>query len=56
MNTMWSVTRENHVYVFWRGKLIYKRWCDPANRADGSGKVFDLYGNPWWADHREQAK
>jgi hypothetical protein len=43
---MWSETRDNHVYVYWRGVLIYKRW---VTEDGGYGKVFDKWGWPWMA-------
>lgn len=31
---MWSIKQHGHLFVFWRGQLIYKVWLNP----DGTKK------------------
>lgn len=39
---MWTVVRDGHLFVYWRGELIYKRWDG------GYAVLFDPYGSPRW--------
>lgn len=32
MKLMWPEIKDNHLYVYWRGTLIYKRWIGKNNK------------------------
>jgi hypothetical protein len=46
---IWGTTEHGHLFVFWNGKLIYKR-RDPRG---GHGLIFDPFGPPWMPEEME---
>ena len=42
---MWSIRCANHLFVYWNGELVYKRWY----AANGVDKAQDsiLFNHPW---------
>ena len=62
----WSASRDDHLFVYWRGELIWKRWDDqgysalfeagrpPRNMVElGEADAIwaELEANPAWLDH-----
>lgn len=46
---LWSEQKGNHIYVYWHGKLIYKKWIDPKkNKTQPSILINDNgWPNEW---------
>lgn len=42
MPTMWKHVSDGQLSVYWRGRVIFKRWLDR-----GHGVVIDAYGVPF---------
>ena len=38
----WSEVKDNHVFVFYNGEMIYKKWVG----SDQASKIFDKGGLP----------
>lgn len=41
---MWAKLVNDELYVYWNGRLIYKKWL-----STGSSALFDKYGPPIWS-------
>ena len=39
---LWKVVIDNQLYVYYNGKLIFKRWI-----THGYSYVFEEHGHPW---------
>jgi len=43
---MWSEIKDNHLYVYWRGKVIYKKWIDKkGNKTEPSILINEKFPN-----------
>jgi len=38
---MWSERVVNHLFVYWNGKIIYKRWVDENGEKTESSALFN---------------
>jgi hypothetical protein len=42
---MWSERRENEIYVYWNGVLVYKRWLKPNGEKAASILLNEIWPN-----------
>lgn len=47
---MWSEKRDNHLYVFRNGILIFKRWLNKAGKKTQSSLLFNKNWPNEWVD------
>jgi hypothetical protein len=43
---LWSEKVGNHIYVYWRGQLVYKKWIDPKGNKTQSSILINKNGWP----------
>lgn len=44
---MWSEIVENHLYVYWAGQLVYKRWNGPKGGKTQNSVLFNHEATGW---------
>ena len=49
MDMLWSLRHKNHLFIFYKGEPIYKRWYykDTNNKAQNSILFNKQYPNEW---------
>lgn len=43
---MWSVRKDNHLYIFRNGELVYKRWIGKDNKKTQPSILINTNGWP----------
>ena len=49
MNLFWTIKEQNHVYLFYKGELIYKRWVgkNGGTKTQPSIILNEVFPNEW---------